>query len=76
MHGLRYKTSKYMLGGLATSGNYQPTFIDYQTYITWKVGGKTKAQRAKSPWSMAFLANVSQNDYRFTPDSLSESFGG
>ena len=67
MHGLRYKTSKYMLGGLATSGNYQPTFIDYQTYITWKVAPK---------WQMSFLGNVSQNDYRFTPDSLSESFGG
>ena len=25
---------------------------------------------------MSFLGNVSQNDYRFTPDSLSESFGG
>lgn len=67
MHGLRYKTSKYMLGGLATAGNYQPTYIDYQTYITWKVAPK---------WHMAFLGNVSQNDYRFTPDSLSESFGG
>ena len=76
MHGLRYKTSKYMLGGLSTSGNYQPTYIDYQTYITWKVGGKSRESRAKSPWSMAFLGNVSQNDYRFTPDSLSESFGG
>ena len=76
MHGLRYKTSKYMLGGLATTGNYQPTYIDYQTYITWKVGGKNRAQRAKSNWEMAFLGNVSQNDYRFTPDSLSESFGG
>ena len=67
MHGLRYKTSKYMLGGLATAGNYQPTYIDYQTYITWKVAPK---------WHMSFLGNVSQNDYRFTPDSLSESFGG
>lgn len=67
MHGLRYKTSKYMLGGLSTSGNYQPTYIDYQTYITWKVAPR---------WTMAFLGNVSQNDYRFTPDSLSESFGG
>ena len=76
MHGLRYKTSKYMLGGLATTGNYQPTYIDYQTYITWKVGGKNRAQRAKSNWEMAFLGNVSQNDYRFQPDSLSESFGG
>ena len=76
MHGIRYKTSKYMLGGLATAGNYQPTFLDYQTYITWKVGGKSKEQRAKSKWEMSFLGNVSQNDYRFTPDSLSESFGG
>ena len=76
MHGLRYKTSKYMLGGLATTGNYQPTFVDYQTYITWKVGGKNREQRAKSPWEMSFLGNVSLNDYRFTPDSLVESFGG
>jgi len=67
MHGLRYKTSKYMLGGLSTSGNYQPTYIDYQTYLTWRVAPK---------WHMAFLGNVSQNDYRFQPDSLSESFGG
>ena len=78
MHGLRYKTSKYMLGGLATSGNYQPTYIDYQTYITWKAGSrKPKVEgRKTNPWTMSFLGNVSQNDYRFTPDSLSESFGG
>ncbi len=75
MHGLRYKTSKYMLGGLATTGNYQPTFIDYQTYITWKVQ-RDKVQSTKGEWEMSFLGNVSQNDYRFTPDSLSESFGG
>ncbi len=67
MHGIRYKTSKYMLGGLSTSGNYQPTFLDYQTFITWKVAPK---------WSMSFLGNVSQNDYQFAPDSLSESWGG
>ena len=76
MHGLRYKTSKYMLGGLATAGNYQPTYIDYQTYITWKVGSRQKSAVRSQPWTMSFLGNVSQNDYRFTPDSLSESFGG
>jgi len=75
MHGLRYKTSKYMLGGLSTSGNYEPTFVDYQTYITWKIKNE-KLKIKNSPWEMAFLANVSLNDYRFTPDSLSESFGG
>ena len=74
MHGLRYKTSKYMLGGLATTGNYQPTYIDYQTYITWKI--KNEKLKINTPWTMSFLGNVSQNDYRFQPDSLSESFGG
>ena len=49
MHGLRYKTSKYMLGGLATSGNYQPTYIDYQTFITWRVESrKSKVESRKS----------------------------
>ncbi len=67
MHGIRYKTSRYMLGALNTSGNYQPNYFDYQTYFTWRV---TPA------WHMAFLGNISQNDYRFQPDSLSESFGG
>ncbi|MBQ3673346.1 MAG: TonB-dependent receptor [Paludibacteraceae bacterium] len=67
MHGFRYKTSRYMLGALATSGNYQPNYFDYQTFITWKTG---------PAWQMSFLGNVSQNDYRFQPDSLSESFGG
>jgi hypothetical protein len=76
MHGLRYKTSKYMLGGLATAGNYQPTYIDYQTYITWKVGSRKSKDKRQKPWTMSFLGNVSQNDYRFSPDSLSESFGG
>ena len=79
MHGLRYKTSKYMLGGLATAGNYQPTYIDYQTYITWRVARGERREASgerREPWTMSFLGNVSQNDYRFTPDSLSESFGG
>ena len=40
MHGIRYKTSKYMLGALDTKGNYKPNFVDYQTQMTWKVGKK------------------------------------
>ena len=77
MHGIRYKTSRYMLGALATAGNYQPNYLDYQTYITWKVGRQPSAiSRQPSGWTMSFLGNVSQNDYRFKPDSMSESFGG
>jgi hypothetical protein len=83
MHGIRYKTSRYMLGGLNTSGNYQPNFVDYQTYLTWKipsrkslVDGRWSLDESRQPWTMAFLGNFSMNDYRFRPDSLSESFGG
>lgn len=70
MHGLRYKTSRYMLGALQTAGSYQPDFFDYQTYLTWQVG-----RRSSHPWTMSFLGNYSQNIYRFAPDSMSESFG-
>lgn len=73
MHGIRYKTSKYMLGALSTAGNYQPNYIDYQTYMTWRPGAK---RGAKHDWEFAFLGNFSQNTYRFVPDSMSESFGG
>ena len=78
MHGIRYKTSKYMLGGLATAGNYQPTYVDYQTYMTWNIPNHTfEIINHKSPkWQMSFLGNVSLNDYTFQPDSMSESFGG
>ena len=67
MHGIRYKTSQYMLGSLATAGNYQPNYFDYQTMLTWS---------AKSGWTTSFLGNVSVNDYVFQPDSMSESWGG
>ncbi len=71
MHGIRYKTSQYMLGGLNTQGNYKPNYVDYQTYLNWRVY-KDKVH----PWRMSFLGNFSLNDYQFVPDELSESFGG
>lgn len=72
MHGLRYKTNRYMLGAMPTKGSYQPNFVDYQTYITWKLDPKRKEQ---SRWEMSFLGNFSQNSYAFRPDSLSQAFG-
>ena len=74
MHGIRYKTSRYMLGSLKATGNYDPNFVDYQTQLTWRVGTAGDAS-TKHPWEMRFLGNFSLNDYRFRPDSLTESFG-
>lgn len=71
MHGIRYKTSQYLLGTLATKGKYQPNFVDYQTYMTWKLG----KNKALSRWEMSFLGNFSQNSYKFQPEELAQTFG-
>ncbi len=65
-HGLRYKTNKYLLGSLETSGEYNPRFIDYQTYINYKPNKR---------WSIDFIGNISDNHYNFKPESRETSFG-
>ncbi len=65
-HSLRYKTSQYLLGTLDTHGEYAPSFVDYQTYLTYKLAKQ---------WEMGFIGNVSQNKYRFIPSDRSTSFG-
>ena len=80
MHGIRYKTSRYLLGTLATQGNYNPNFVDYQTQMTWKLGSpksthqKEDSHSAKT-WDITLLGNVSQNSYEFTPESSETPFG-
>ena len=65
-HGLRYKTTKYLLGSLETTGEYKPNFIDYQTYMAWK-----PSQR----WTVDLIGNISENKYDFTPKDRETSFG-
>jgi hypothetical protein len=77
MHGVRYKTSRYLLGTLETQGNYNPNYVDYQTQMTWKIGEKAMEQlgdRAKS-WEIMLLGNISQNSYEFAPESSGTTFG-
>lgn len=76
MHGIRYKTSQYMLGSLATAGNYQPNYFDYQTMLTWQRTPSLGREGRGGSWKTSFLGNVSVNDYVFQPDSMSESWGG
>ncbi len=33
--GIRYKTNRYLLGSLDEKGEYDPEFLDFQTYITY-----------------------------------------
>ena len=65
-HGVRYKTNRYLLGSLETTGEYKPNFLDYQTYMTYE---------PNSRWTLAFLGNISENHYNFKPKDRHTSFG-
>jgi hypothetical protein len=64
--GIRYKTNRYMLGTLDEKGEYNPRFIDAQTYLTYKFN-KT--------FDISFLGNIAQNQYDFIPQTRETSFG-
>jgi hypothetical protein len=66
MHGIRYKTSAYLLGTLDTKGEYTPEFLDYQTFLTYQLKPKLE---------LTFLGNFSQNSYQFIPQTRETSFG-
>lgn len=65
-NGFRYKTTKHLLGSMDTKGEYSPTFIDYQTYLTY-----TPNKR----WEIKLLGNISDNHYNFTPEDRETKFG-
>ncbi len=64
--GIRYKTNRYLLGSLDEKGEYDPRFVDFQTYITYQFSEK---------WDLSFLGNVTQNQYRFIPQTRETTFG-
>lgn len=66
LHGARYKRNSSMLGSLESKGEYDPQYIDYQTFMVFKPSKK---------FSVSLLGNISANDYRFTPANRETSFG-
>lgn len=65
-HGIRYKTNRYLLGTMDTKGEYDPNFVDYQTYITW---------RPTKRFEVGVIGNFSQNRYNFVPENRTTRFG-
>ena len=65
-NGLRYKTNKYLLGSLETKGEYNPSFLDYQTYLSWQPSKR---------WQVDFIGNISENNYNFEPRDRETKFG-
>ena len=66
MSSVRYKTTSYLLGSLDTNGEYNPNFLDYQLFASW---------RPSSQWSLDILGNFADNRYSFFPQDRDTRFG-
>jgi hypothetical protein len=64
--GYRYRTNQYLLNSLETQGDYQPSFNDFQSYVTYDITKK---------WEIGLLTNYAKNNYLFVPENRTTSFG-
>lgn len=64
--GVRFKRNRSLLSTLDTDAEYDPKYIDLQTYITYQPTPK---------WEINFLGNLADNNYQFSPYSRETSFG-
>lgn len=65
-NAVRYKTTKALLKSFDTNGEYDPNFLDYQTYLSYT---------PNSRWAVDFIGNISQSKYNFKPTDRETSFG-
>lgn len=66
LHGFRLKKNNSILSSLETRGEYDPTYIDYQTNLTFHTSDK---------FNINFLGNISVNDFKFQPSTRETKFG-
>ncbi|MCM1522037.1 MAG: TonB-dependent receptor [Muribaculaceae bacterium] len=66
LHGLRYKTNSSLLSSMDTKGEYDPSYFDYQTSISYRFSDRLSA---------SILGNISVNRYKFTPQNRTTTFG-
>jgi hypothetical protein len=64
--GVRYRDNSLLVNSQETEANFNPTFADIQTYLTFTPNAK---------WQFGFLGNISQNTYNFKPLSRQTNFG-
>lgn len=66
LHGIRYKRNASLLSSMETKGEYDPSFFDYQTNLTYHISPK---------WKVGFLGNIAINNYKFVPVTRQTNFG-
>lgn len=64
--GTRYRSNVYLLKSLDTKGEYRPSALDVQTFLTFDVNPKLKIE---------FLGNVANNKYLVIPTNRQTNFG-
>jgi hypothetical protein len=64
--GVRYKSNKYLLNTLQTKGDYDPSFLDFQSYFNYSL--------SKS-FDISLLSNISNNVYQIIPTERNTEFG-
>lgn len=64
--GIRYKSTKYLLNSLETTGDYKPKFLDAQMLLKWDVTRK---------FSISLLGNFAHNSYIYQPTNRQTDFG-
>ena len=64
--GLRQKQNQYLLNGLETEGNYNPSFSDAQGFFTYKLSEKS---------NLELLGNYTRNKYEFIPEIVVSTTG-
>jgi len=66
MIGARQRTTQYLLNSLDVSGQYRPSFVDVQTFLSYMI---------TTDWKIEFLGNYAVNNYRVIPESRTTDFG-
>lgn len=64
--GFRYRTTQYLLSSLETRGEYNPSFLDFQTLLTYRLA---------PDWELSFLGNIANNRFHFIPETRRTDFG-
>jgi hypothetical protein len=64
--GFRYKRGTTLLGTLDTKGDYNPSAMDIQSFMTYNFTSK---------FHLNFLGNYSENTYDFNPQTRRTSYG-
>lgn len=64
--GMRYRDNSLFVKSQDVQTNYDPRFIDFQTFVKRKLNNK---------WQVDFLGNFAINDYHYVPTARRTKFG-